>query len=214
MPRNPQKGGSVRLSEETIEKLRKMAKHSPQDQKEIVATLVDMNEIHDLLRPDWKKRLDASLRRGMWQLELEKHQASQERCDSLRGADEKWKCIVGRKKKTPMIRILAENRSDALNLCEGCEITKARNAELEEYARQIKTLQQEIQTKNDVTFKVPICHKGATLNEDATEFRGCPKSSAKEPVPIATYCKVLSGGLPCMLYAERVIGVGEKVKSD
>lgn len=198
-------GSSVRISAKTYKQLKRIVDRADKTQTEIIKILIDMCEVNDLLRKDWQDRLNATLRRGMWQIQQEEHFSNRERCEGLRAADLKWKCISGRKDKTPMIRILAEDRIDALNLCEGCELTLAPRLQNEEYARQIKTLQDEIQIKSDRTFKVPICHKGATLNEDGTEFGGCPKTSAKTPVSIAKYCKVLSGGLPCMLYAERRI---------
>ena len=107
-----------------------------------------------------------------------------------------------------MLRILAEKREDALNLCEGCTLTLEPILQNKEYQKQIANLQDRLNQKASVTYKVPICHKGATLNEDSTEFAGCPKHKG-ENVSIQNFCKVYSNGLPCMLYAERVIGVSD-----
>lgn len=213
MPPVPRKGVTIRLNEDSVKILRKLAKKTKKTQLDILEKLLTMAEVNDLLRPDWEERLTASLEKGMWWLERKKHLESKEKCAGLRAADRKWKCIQGRPNQTPMIRNLAENRDDALNLCEGCVVTLEpilKNYELQE---RIAQLEKTIQVKANVSFKAPICHKGAVLTAEGTEFRSCPKTSEKT-VSVANWCKKYSNGLPCMLYAEVVIAVADKASQN
>ena len=110
-----------------------------------------------------------------------------------------------------MIRILAEDYDDALNLCEGCEVTLApilKNYELQE---KIQQLERTLKATVGVTFKAPICHKGAVLTAEGTEFRSCPKRPSAKTVSIENFCrKQTSEGLPCPLYAEIPIIVADR----
>ena len=208
MPPRKSKGDYIKADPEIKRLLRKITKHSGKSQLQVMTILFNLCDVYDFLKEDWQERLEAALRAGDWQLQREKHFANKNRCLGLREADQKWKCIQGREGKIPMIRMLAENREDALNLCEGCTLTLEPILQNKEYQKQIAHLQDRLNQKASVTYKVPICHKGATLNEDSTEFSGCPKHPG-ENVSIEKFCKVYSSGLPCMLYAERVIGVSD-----
>lgn len=198
----------IRGKSKTKELLRKITKNSGKTQDQVMWLLFNLHDTLDLLADGWKERLAAAERVGAWQLQREKHFAKSDRCLGFREADGKWKCIAGREEKTPMIRILAEDYDDALNLCEGCQLTLEPIRKNREYRKQIDDLEDRLQRKVSVKYKVPICHKGAILNEDSTEFSSCPKHKG-ENVSIANFCKIYSSGLPCMLYAERVIGLAD-----
>ncbi len=213
MTRKKQAGGAVRLPEETIQLLRKLAKKLDKSQTWIIENLLDMADVHDLLNEGWQERLTAALEKGMWHIQRRKHFESKEKCAGLRAAEKKWKCIQGRPNKTPMIRNLAEDYDEALNLCEGCTETLEpilKNYELQE---RIAQLEKTAQIKASVSFKAPICHKGAVLTADGTEFRSCPKT-AEKTVSVENWCKKYSSGLPCQLYGEVVIAVADKASQN
>lgn len=213
MPRKRAAGAAVRLPEETIQLLRKLAKKTGKTQPWILETLIDMADVHDLLNEGWQERLTAALEKGMWHIQRRKHFESKEKCAGLRAADRKWKCIQGRPNQTPMIRNLAEDYDEALDLCEGCVVTLEpilKNYELQE---RIAQLEKTAQVKANVSFKAPICHKGAVLTADGTEFRSCPKTSEKT-VSVENWCKKYSNGLPCQLYGEVVIAVADKASQN
>ena len=198
----------IRATPETVELLRRITRNSGKSQDQIMFLLFNLHDTLDLLEEGWQERLAAAERVGAWQLQREKHFAKSDRCLGFREADGKWKCIAGREEKTPMIRILAEDYDDALNLCEGCQLTLEPIRKNREYRRQIIDLEERLDRRVSVKYKVPICHKGAILNEDSTEFSSCPKHRG-ENVSIENFCKKYSSGLPCALYAERVIGVAD-----
>lgn len=209
MTRTKRGGTAVRLSKETHAILRKVVKHTGKTQDDIMHTLIEMADFHDLLNEGWQDRLTAALEKGMWHIAQQKHFENKKRCSGLRSADRKWKCIQGRYQNVPSIKILAEDYDDALNLCEGCEVTLEpilKNYELQE---KILTLEQKIKARVNVSFKAPICQKGAVLTADGTEFRSCPKTTEKT-VSVKTWCQKYSRGQPCALYGEVVIAVADK----
>ncbi len=210
MPRTPQKGAAVRLPEEPIKLLRKLAKKTGKSQIWVLSRLLTMADVHDLLNEGWQERLNAALKKGMWHIAQQKHFENKKRCDALRAADEKWKCIHGRYQKTPMIRILAEVYEDALNLCEGCEVTLAPILLNYELQGKIQQLENKLEARAGVTFKAPVCNRGAVLTADGNEFRSCPKRPSAKTVSVFKLCKVLSDGLPCQLYAEVPISVADR----
>lgn len=204
MPRTARKGGAVRLPEETINLLRKLAKNLDKTQPWILERLLIMADTHDLLNEGWQDRLTAALEKGMWHLENQKHFENQGACAGLRAADRKWKCVQGRPNKTPMIRILAEDYDEACGLCVGCMVTQEpilKNYELQE---KIQQLQKTLNAQGSVTFKAPVCNRGAVLTADGTEFRGCERGTGRthKTVSIKTWCKVFENRSPCYSYAE------------
>lgn len=210
MPRKPQKGGAVRLPEETIDQLRTLSKKLNYTQPFILATLIDMCAEYDLLNPDWIDRINAALARGSEILQAQRLENLKDRCNGLRYANKNHKCIMGRKDMTPLIRILAPDLDEALDLCVGCKLTL--DPVLKNYALQEKVQQLEARLKGQVgqKFKAPICNRGAVLTNEGIEFRTCPERSFDKPVSIEKWCKVYSHGLPCPAYAEVVMGVANK----
>ena len=201
-------GKTVRIPTEHREQLRKVSKRIGLAQSHILGTLIDMADVHDLLRPDWQKRLKAALLAGDREIESDKYFEDPNRCPAIAKGTSKYKCIWGRKEKTPEVRVLEEFYEASKELCKACKITLGMKAETAGLREEVKHLTHELEIKEKVVFKVPICHKGATLNEDGTEFTNCPKHR-HESVSVAAFCKVYQNKLPCMLFAERVIGVGE-----
>jgi len=69
MPRKTPPGGSIRVSQVAIERIRRIAKKTGLHQIEIMGTLLDMCEKYNLLQKDWQKRLNAALERGRRDIE-------------------------------------------------------------------------------------------------------------------------------------------------
>ena len=212
MPTKSRKGTQVRISESVYDQLRKLVKHTGDTQTEVLETLINMATVHDLLRPDWQDRLTAALKKGMWHIQQQEHFESMKKCSGLRAADEKWKCIQGRYQKTPMIRILADNRDDALNLCDGCKVTLEPILLNYELQGKIQQLENRLEARAGVTFKAPVCNRGAVLTADGTEFRGCERGTGRQhkTVSIEKWCKVYENKTPCYSYAEIPISVADR----
>lgn len=217
MPRKRTAPSTIRLAAEDMPLLRKLlhrfktAKKKPNaTQGDLVHWLLDMAETHDLINEGWMDRLDAALEKGMWHIAQQKRFENKKACQGLRGADNKWKCIQGRYQNTPAIRILAEDYDDALNLCEGCVITLEPILLNYELQGKIQQLESNLEAAAGVTFKAPVCNRGAVLTAEGTEFRSCPKRPSAKTVSVQKFCKVLSNGLPCQLYAEVPISVADR----
>lgn len=200
----------IRATPATIKLLRKIMRKRTDSQDDFMFKLLELHGALDLLEDGWQKRFQASMRAGDWQLQRERHLAQKEKCAGLREADEKWKCIFGREEKTPMIRLLAENRRDALNLCEGCTLTLEPILKNKEYRERIKQLEREIEGRANVEYKIPICRAVGILSGDSTEFSRCQEHHMRA-VNIKTFCKIKNAGKPCNFFEERLIGIGEKL---
>lgn len=204
MPRR-KKQSSISLSTQHKELYEKLAKSTKIPQKIIAEYLIDIAVKYDLMKPGWEDRLkEADEKRTAVKL---RNKAD---CPALRELDEVWKCVWGRDGKTPDIKKLAPDYSDALDACEGCTITLKIKMREESYQEQIRVLEYKLQTRQTDKYKVPVCQQGATLSIDCLDFTGCPKNQGK-PVSIKDYCQKLNQGQGCAVYVERVLGVGEKV---
>ncbi len=211
MPRTPQKGTAVRIDGDHHKILRKLVKRSGKTQGEIFELLLEITDENDLLNPEWDTRLTASLERGKWIIQWKNWSESNDDCEGLRGVDQKWKCIQGRKNKTPMIRLLGADYDEARNLCEGCEITKARTAETEGLREKVITLQAKLRHRADIVYRVPVCEAVGILNSDSTLFSRCQEYNMRA-VNIEKFCKIKNNGDPCGWYKESIVGVGEEIK--
>ena len=204
MPRY-RKQSQVRLSPEHKELLVKLAQSTKFDQKTIMGILIDLAVEHDFMVSGYEDRIkEADKKRTGVTLRKKTD------CPALRELDEVWKCVWGRDGKTPDIKKLAPDYSDALDACEGCTITLKIKMREESYQEQIRVLEYKLQTRQTDKYKVPVCQQGATLSIDCLEFTGCPKNQGKA-VSIKEYCQKLNQGQGCAVYVERVLGVGEKV---
>jgi hypothetical protein len=200
-------GKTVRIDDDAKEKLIKYAQRTGMKNRVILNTLIDMCDQFDLLSPDWTDRINAALAKGSAVIQRSRLQEI-EKCDGLRKADGKHKCIQGRPDKTPMIRILSEDLDEALDLCEGCTLTKDPILQNIEYQKRITVLEMQLKAKSDFKLKAPVCERGAVLDNDGTAFKGCPRSS--NPVSIKNFCMILKNGLPCGLFRTVILGVGKK----
>ena len=209
MPRTPQKGGSVRLSGITIDKLRKLSKRIGLDQKTIISTLLDMCIQHDLLNKDWQERLTAALERGRRDIESRYFESDPDRCPAIARGEERFKCVWGRVGKPPFIRLLEKEYEDSKEICASCKRTLLIDEENRKYVIRINELENKLQHKANQQFKAPVCNRGAILTNDGLAFKSCPARGFDKPVDIKTWCKVYNRDTPCYSYAEILIGVAE-----
>jgi hypothetical protein len=208
MPESPRSTVTIRIEFEAREKLRSLSKRYDLTQNDILTILFDMCDQHDLLRKDWQDRLTAALERGQREIEALAYYEDPNKCPAIAKGSEKYKCVWGREGKPPQIRVLEADFQASLEVCKKCKVTLQIMQEAEGLRSKVDQLTNQLERKAKESFKVPICHKGATLNENATEFSNCPKYRG-ENVSVESFCKKYSRGLPCALYAERVIAVGD-----
>ena len=199
----------IRVKAETRELLRKVVKRSGKTQDEFMTSLLEVYDTFNVFSPNWRKRIEAAERAGKWHLQREEYYKDKDRCASFREADEKWKCIVGRIDKTPMIRILAEEKIDALNLCEGCTVTLEPKLKIREYRKRIENLEGKIVGMENVELVVPICRAVGILSGDSTGFFKCQERQMKF-ADIEKFCKIKHHGKPCIFFEGRIVGVGRK----
>ena len=217
MPRKRTTPSNLRLPAEDMQLTRKLlhrfktAKKKPNaTQADLIHWLLTMCETHGLINEGWMDRLDAALEKGEWHIQQKRHFESKEKCSGLRGADQTWKCIQGRFQTTPMIRTLAKDYDEALGLCDGCKVTLEPILLNYDLQAKIQKLERSAEIRAGVTFKAPVCNRGSVLTAEGTEFRGCPKRPSAKTVNVEKFCKILSDGLPCQLYAEIPISVADR----
>lgn len=210
MPRKTPPGGSIRVSQESIERIRRIAKKTGLHHIEIMGTLLDMCEQHNLLKKDWQKRLNVSLERGRREIEESDFDTDPNRCVAIAKGEEKFKCVWGRKGKPPMIRLLAKEYSLSKEMCFSCVKTLLLITENEDYIEKIRLLEFQLQAKSDMMLKVPVCEAVGVLNGDGTLFSRCQEHNMRA-VNIEKFCKVKDNGEPCSWYKESIVGVAARI---
>lgn len=208
MSREDRKDSTIRIDLDNKEALRKICKRTGFSQPDVLNILFNIAESENLITDGWQKRLKALERKADREIEALYYWEDPERCPAIAKGSEKYKCVWGRVGRPPEIRVLEADYQSSKEVCMKCKITLMMKEEVHALRNQADNLEKRLKEKVNVKYKVPICNKGAILNEDATEFSGCPKHRG-ENVSVATFCKVYSSGLPCALYAERVIGVAD-----
>jgi len=202
MPREKQHTINVKESDKMrIEKLSKRYKLS---MSEITGYLYELCDNHDLLKGDWKARLDDLDDRR------ETYKGLDDACPALTFAKQHYLCVWGQDGKPPAIRQLARELDEALDVCVSCDKTLKIKMQNESYQAQVQALENQLREQSSKKFKVPNCKHGSILNEDATQFENCPRNYGKS-VLIAGYCKKLNEGQGCYDYKEVIVGVGVDV---
>jgi hypothetical protein len=173
----------------------------------ILAEFIEKGVEHDIYDPKWIEKLISA------QKILNGFASMDKGCGALAFGKKKsgegvYRCVWYNPGKPPSIKILGETESLMKSACQSCDVTKDIREGLAQKDTRIKELEAGLDARSREVYKIPLCRGGALLNDDATIFSSCRKSSV--PVSIEKYCKVLSSGLPCGLYAESVIGLGEK----
>lgn len=159
----------------------------------------------NLYDPDWEEKLVEAEKviNGFAGLDNGCHKLAFGKDKSGEGV---YHCVSWGESGTVKVRILGKTESMMGSKCLACGKDREVREGLRDRDDRIIELEQKIQMKAKQTNNVPICNKGAILVEEGKSFRSCPKSSV--PVSVAGYCKVLSGGLPCPLFAEIALTEG------
>lgn len=183
----------------------------------IVEFLIELGHKHGFLKKGWEQKLAKSLK----QVDDEgERTASRERalvilraraCHKLafginKAGEDVWSCVAFNPEGVLKVRVLGKTDDMMTGKCVACGRDRDVREGFAERDLRISDLENKIQRKAKTSRKVPICNKGAILTQEGTAFKSCPKSSIT--VSVATYCKVLSGGLPCALYAEIELAEG------
>ena len=176
--------------------------------KVVLSTIIDLCVDYDLLKTGWDERLNAAMDKGEIKIKRDELAKLKNKCAGLFYADEFYRCIQGREDKTPMIKKLAKDISEAIEACAGCGETKVIRLENLELRNKVSVLENKLGEKSNQTFKVPVCNSGAILSKDGTEFRDC-RRSPRAPVIISEFCMKRANGLPCAMFARSIIGVGK-----
>ena len=219
MPRGRSSAGSnVKLLPEEIKLLRKLTarfkvfhKDKNKTQGDLIFYLLQLCDVHNLIKEGWDERLTKSLKSGDWQTEENMMRTDPDRCIAISHGKEIFKCVWGRRRKPPMIRLLEKEYEFSKNMCQSCTLTLLDDDERESYEDTIKNLENRLQANADLTFKIPICEAVGVLNGDGTLFSRCQEHNMRA-VNIEKFCKVKNDGEPCEWYKESIVGVAEKIK--
>ncbi len=122
-----------------------------------------------------------------------------------------YRCVQYRDGKSPQITKLGDTEEMASVACAACQRGKSRVRALDVKDERINELETKLQNVETKKFKIPKCNGGADVahnKEDSLIFRNCKKHPSG-PVSIEKFCRVYQGGLPCMLFAEVIVGLGK-----
>ena len=199
---------AIRVEEDAKKKAIALSQRYGLTMKVVLSTLIDLCVDYDLLKPGFDERLNAAMDKGEIKIKRDELANLKNKCAGMFFADEFYKCIQGRENKTPMIKKLAKDLSEALEGCAGCGETKVIHLENLELRNKVSALENKLGEKSNQTFKVPVCNAGAILSKDGTEFRDC-RRSPRAPVIISEFCMTRANGLSCAMFARSIIGVGK-----
>ena len=198
----------IRVEEDAKKKAIALSQRYGLPMKAVLSTLIDLCVDYDLLKPGFGERLNAAMDKGEIKIKRDELDKLKNRCAGLFFADEFYRCIQGREDKTPMIKKLSKDLSEALEGCAGCGETKLISKENVELKNQVTNLEMRLKEKSNQTYSAPVCNYGARLGIDGLTFRGCRVSPGK-PVSVQEYCMKRMNGLPCAMFAKAIIGVGK-----
>ena len=194
---------AVTLKEDDKLLLETLAKRYKLSQIEIAGYLIELCDKHDLLKGDWKARLEDL------DLEREKVTRLEGSCPALIEADNFVWCVWGVDGKPPAKKKLAKDYGDALEMCLACKKTLKIKLENQSYQVKVQELEAKLKEKAGKKFKIPQCQSGARLDGDGLAFEGCPRSPGKV-VSIEGYCKKLKNGAGCDWFKSRLVGVSSE----
>ena len=201
----------MKLLRKLTEQFKVSRKGAETTQGDLIAYLLDMCNVHNLIKEGWMDRLTGALKRGDWKTEDKMMKNDTDRCPAMTHGEEKFKCVWGRKGKPPMIRLLEKDYSLSKNGCVSCVKTMLLVTDKEEYEKKIKYLESKLQAKSEIELKVPVCEAVGVLNGDGTLFSRCQEHNMRA-VNIEKFCKVKNNGEPCDWYMESIVGVAEIIK--
>ncbi len=204
MPYERPKQFKVEVTKEDKKCLVKLSQRYKIKQKVLMGYLIEICDKYDLVKGDWRARLEDQDKERVDYTKLDGT------CAALGYADDNYICVWGRDGKPPEIKKLAKDLDEALDLCSRCEKTLLIKGDLETAQAKIRDLEIKLHAKATEVWKVPHCTRGCMLNEDATEFMNCPKNYGRA-VSVTGYCKLVNDNRGCNFFKELVIGAETKI---
>ena len=173
----------VKLTESDKKLLETLSKRHHLSQKEIVGYLIDLCDKHDLLKGDWKGRLE-DLDEGQ-----EIRKALEGACPARRYLKDTYVCLWGQENAPPKIKKLTPFSDQLEDACEGCTITRDIANKIRSQESELRTLRAAVDV--GIVGKIPQCKNGGRLKDDNKMW--CPTSGTVK----VKHCMTLRGGQPC-----------------
>jgi len=170
--------------------------------------LVEYGVDQDVYDPEWRENLKKAhdITNDLAGISVE--------CQALskpKGEDKDFKCVWYREDAPPLIKKLGDTPGMMRAVCAACRRTSLIVEGLKERDVKIAELETQLKGKAEAVFKVPKCNRGAVLHHDKEDqliFTNCFRHRG-EPVSVNNFCRIQARGLPCMFFAELVVGVEE-----
>jgi len=202
---------TINLRGETHADLLKYAQSKKLKMSLILETFIDMGIKHDIFDPNWIDKLQRFKDR------VNAYSGLDRACDGLAyGVDKDgvgvYSCVWFREGRPPQIRILGNSEDLQASRCAACGRTEEIARGFKERDLRIRELEVELGSKSSERLKIPKCNRGAVLNHDKGDnliFTGCFRNRGV-PVSVNNFCRIQADGLPCMFFAELVVGVEGK----
>lgn len=190
---------SIKIDSETHSELVTYCQSKKLKMRDVIAMFVEYGVQTDLYEEDWKEQAVRALNVTNVLADLGASCHRRAKGEDKSGS-KVWSCVTYNENGPVKVRVLGNTEELMTGKCKACGLDRDVRAGLAQRDNKIMELETKIQMRAKTSRKVPVCNKGAILTQEGTAFRLCPKSSV--PVSVKTYCKVLSSGLPCALYAE------------
>jgi len=205
----------IKLLRKLTKRFKVFHKDEKKSQGDLIFYLLQLCDVHNLIKEGGHlqgvESLTESVKSGDWQTEENMMRTDPGRCIAISHGKEIFKCVWGRRRKPPLIRLLDKEYEFSKNMCKSCTLTLLDDDERESYKDTIKNLENKLQANADLTFKIPICEAVGVLNGDGTLFSRCQEQNMRA-VNIEKFCKIKNNGEPCNWYKESIVGIAEKIK--
>lgn len=177
----------------------------------IMETFIEMGVKHDIYEDNWIDSLKLEVER------VKEHAEAGSSCVALAISEDgekkrDYRCVWFREDKPPQVRKLGSTKSRKDAACLACGKTGEVVAKLKARDHRIHELEAELGAHVTKKLKVPKCNRGAVLNHDKEDqliMTNCFRHRG-EPVSVEKFCRIQARGLPCMFFAEIVVGVEGK----
>jgi hypothetical protein len=177
----------------------------------VAGMFIDKCTKQDLYDPHWEENLAASER------VIAAYASSEGACHRHASGKNKegiveFSCVAYSEEGVVRVKKLGLTPELRDGKCSACGKDKQYKAGILVKDERITELEMELKGRADKVFKAPKCHGGAQLHNDPNDqlvFNNCKKHPSG-PVSVEKFCRVYQGGLPCMSFAEVVLGVGER----
>lgn len=165
--------------------LETLAKRHKLTQKVIVGTLVKMCDKYNLMAGEWESRLVADEEKEEKQGDYTRQDAT---CEAFVFGDKMHFCVWGQEGKPPLIKKLAKNEVEALDMCAKC----VKTLELKD-----KLVTLEMKLAKGMVYDIPSCKMGGQLSTDGKKLYCKDPKKAAQYRDVNKFCKVVNRGANC-----------------